>query len=88
MSKGRDFLIVSLAIAGAYVLAVLATCLVYAHRLLGPVIALRQHIEGMKNGDYSSHLQLRAGDAFTEVAKDLNELSNVLREEHRKLERA
>ena len=76
--QGRDFLVVSASMGAAYVLAVLVACLVHGHRLLGPIIALRRHLEGMKNGDYTSRIALRAGDAFSDVADDLNELSGAL----------
>ena len=79
--QARDYLIVSFAIGGAYVLMVLVACLAHAHRILGPLIPIRTHIEGMKNGDYSSVLRLRSGDPFVEIADDLNELASLLREQ-------
>ena len=42
---------------------------------IGP---FRRHIQAMKNGDYSSRVHLRKGDAFVEMADDLDELAGVL----------
>lgn len=74
-----DFLIVSGVIAVAYVSAVMIACLAYSHRLLGPVVAFRRHLEALKNGDYGARIQLRKGDPFTDVAEDLNDLTTILR---------
>jgi len=82
--QGRDFLIVSLAIGLAYVMVILLACLIQAHRLLGPVVALRRHLEGMKNGDYVSRLSLRTNDPFNDIADDLNELAAILRDQQKR----
>jgi hypothetical protein len=82
--QGRDFLVVSLAMGTAYVLAILVACLVHGHRLLGPIVALRRHLEGMKNGDYSSSVVLRAGDVLSDVADDLNGLTAILRDQEKR----
>lgn len=84
--QSRDFMVVSMAIGGAYVVAVLIACLAHGHRLLGPVSAIRRQIEGMKNGDYVSRLELRTGDPFSEVADDLNELATLLRIQEKRAE--
>ena len=82
--QGVDFLVVSLAIAAAYVLSILVACLADSHRALGPIVAFRQHLEGMKNGDFVSRLSLRAGEPFNDVADDLNELSSILRKQQKR----
>ena len=74
-----DFLIVSGVIVVGYVSAVLIACLAYSHRLLGPIVAFRRHLEALKNGDYGARIQLRKGDPFTDVADDMNELTAMLR---------
>jgi len=63
-----------------YVLTVVTLCVVYAHRLIGPTVAFRRHLEALKNGDYSSRVHIRDGDAFEEMAEDLNELAAILAE--------
>lgn len=74
-----DFLIVSGVIAVAYIAAVMIACLAHSHRLLGPIVAFRRHIEALKNGDYGARVQLRKGDPFTDVADDMNDLTTILR---------
>jgi len=58
---------------GNIMISVLAT-----HRLVGPTIAFRRHIESLIAGDYSARTELRNNDAFAEVADDLNKLSATL----------
>jgi hypothetical protein len=74
-----DFLIVSWVILGAYLLAVAGVCLACTHRLIGPRVALLRQIEALKRGEYGARITLRQGDrVFSEVARDLNELAQIL----------
>ncbi len=50
----------------------------YTHRLVGPTIAFRRHIQRLIDGDYKAKTILRKHDAFPEVADDLNRLSDTL----------
>jgi methyl-accepting chemotaxis protein len=77
-AQTSDFVRVSAAITIAYALVVIGVSVVYAHRLVGPTVAMRRHIEALKNGDYSVRTVLRRKDAFAEVARDLNELAEIL----------
>jgi len=77
-SQLHDLALVSLLIALPYVLVTIAVAVVHSHQYVGPAIPLRRHLEALKNGDYSSRVQLRRGDAFEEVAQDLNELAALL----------
>ncbi len=75
----RDFVVVSAAIAGIYVLAMLGLCAGYVYRLIGPITALRRQVEAMKNGDRAGRIALRQSDTvFLELEKDLNELAEML----------
>lgn len=56
----------------------------FTHRLVGPTYAFRRHIREIKNGNYSSRVVLRKGDAFQEVAEDLNELAMTLEQLRRR----
>ena len=78
-----DFLFVSTLILTAYTMAILGASVAYAHRMVGPTVAFRRHLEALKNGDYSARAQLRKGDAFTEIADDLNALAERLQAEAR-----
>ena len=73
-----DFFYLSASLAMAYALAAVGVSVVYLHRLVGPMVAFRRHLEALKNGDYSSRVQLRRKDAFEDVAEDLNELAQIL----------
>ncbi len=85
LAQTQDLLVVSGALAVAYLLAVLGIAIVILHRLVGPTVALRRHVESLKNGDHSSRVRLRRKDAFRELADDLNELAALL-EQGSKLE--
>jgi hypothetical protein len=74
-----DFMIVSVAILGAYLFAVAGICLAYTHRLIGPRVALVRHIEALKKGRYDARITLRRRDlVFRDVARDLNDLAQIL----------
>lgn len=55
-----------------------------SHRVIGPSVAIRRHVERMKNGDYSGVLKIRQGDELVTVANILNELTDVLRKKYDK----
>lgn len=74
----EDFAIVTSVTSLAYVLCVLAVCLIYSQRIFGPAVAFRRHVEALKNGDYAARVHLRNGDAFTDLERDLNELAEIL----------
>ena len=74
----HDYIVVSMSIAIAYATVVLGICLAGTHRLLGPIVALRRHLESIKSGDYASRVHLRAGHPLGGIAQDLNELSEML----------
>ena len=50
----------------------------FTHKMIGPTIAFRRHIRALGCGDYTSRVYLRRGDAFVEVAEDLNRLAEVM----------
>jgi len=63
---------------GIYLLATVLLSVLYTHRLVGPTIAFRRHIRNLSEGRYNARTFLRKGDAFAEVADELNHLSEVL----------
>jgi len=79
--QSRTFLELAIVVAIAHLLVVGVLSATYAHRMIGPVVAFRRHIEALKNGDYGSRVQLRQGDAFREMSDDLNELAELLQRE-------
>lgn len=58
-----------------YALTNLGISVLFTHRLVGPTIAFRRHIQSMIDGQYKSRVILRKADAFLEVADDLNKLA-------------
>lgn len=55
-----------------------ALSIFFTHRLIGPTYAFRRHIQALRAGNYQVKTLLRRGDAFQEVADELNHLSDVL----------
>lgn len=64
--------------AAAFIIISLAATVWMTHKLVGPTIAFRRHIAALLEGKFGTRLVLRKGDAFTEVADDLNRLSEFL----------
>lgn len=62
----------------AYLIANVAISIFVTHRMVGPTYAFRRHIRHMIHGRYEARVRLRNGDAFREVAKELNELAVTL----------
>jgi hypothetical protein len=58
-----------------YVFVNMVVTIVFTHKLIGPTVAFRRHIRMLKDGKYDYRTTLRKGDAFKEVADDLNNLS-------------
>lgn len=69
------------AIFAFLILNVLAS-IIFTHRMVGPTVAFRRLIRGLIDGKYGIQIKLRQGDAFVEVADELNELSRTLAEKH------
>jgi methyl-accepting chemotaxis protein len=61
-----------------YVLGTIAISIIYTHRLIGPTVAFRRHLDAIEAGNFSYRTILRKSDAFQEVAKRLNEVSEML----------
>jgi methyl-accepting chemotaxis protein len=61
-----------------YLGAVVAMSILYTHKLVGPTIAFRRHIRSLSEGRYNARTYLRKGDAFAEVADELNRLSEMM----------
>jgi methyl-accepting chemotaxis protein len=74
----QSFLVASGAITLAYAIIVLIASVAWAHRMVGPIVAFRRHVEALKNAEYGSRVHIRRFDAFPELARDLNELAELL----------
>ncbi len=62
-----------------YLSCTVLVSIVATHRLVGPTYAFRRHIRQLMAGDFEAETILRKGDAFQEVAIDLNDLSEYLK---------
>ncbi len=69
---------------GAYILSTIGISVLYTHRLVGPTVAFRRHLDAIEAGDYSYRTILRKGDAFQEVATRLNEVSEFMEQRQAK----
>jgi signal transduction histidine kinase len=64
----------------------ISACLCYilyiivSHRIFGPMVPIRRHVESLKKGDFTSRVNLRSYDEFKDLAADLNALAEVLQE--------
>jgi len=65
-------------LGSAFIVLNLLISIYYTHKMVGPTIAFRRHIKQLKNGNYDSRVVIRNGDAFSEVADELNQLTEVL----------
>ena len=61
-----------------FVLVNLILSVYLTHKLVGPTIAFRRHIRALNSGNFQARTVLRTGDAFGEVADELNQLSATL----------
>ncbi|MFK7823558.1 MAG: hypothetical protein AB8G05_05345 [Oligoflexales bacterium] len=52
----------------------------YTHKLVGPTIAFKNQLERLRSGDFSQKVSIRKGDAFMEIANELNLLTEILEE--------
>lgn len=53
--------------------------LIFSHRILGPMVPIRRHINQLIERKYDSKIILRKGDEFKYLADDLNRLTESLR---------
>ena len=74
----HDYFVVSIAIMSAYAIVVSGICLAGTHRVLGPIVVLRKHLESLQRGDYESRIRLRSGHPLCGLAAGLNDLAEIL----------
>ena len=66
-------------ISAAFICTNIVLAIWYTHRMVGPSVAFKRHIDNLIRGDYLHKTTLRRGDAFQDVALRLNTLSNTLK---------
>lgn len=52
----------------------------YTHKLVGPTIAFRHQLQKLQRGQFDNKIQLRKGDAFQEIANEINMLTDVMQQ--------
>lgn len=65
-----------------YVLLTVGLSVAFLHKLIGPSIAFKRHINALSEGNYASRITLRQDDAFGGISIELNELAEVLEEKY------
>ncbi len=76
------FLGTALFLSGNVILSIFQT-----HRFIGPTVAFRRHIRDLANGEYTKRVTIRRGDAFAEVAYELNRLAHILENREKEKEK-
>jgi len=61
-----------------YVGVSIGVSLSITQRMVGSTVTFRKHIRSMANGDLSKRISVKRGDAFQDVAEELNYLSDSL----------
>lgn len=61
-----------------FALTCFALWVIYSHRIFGPMVPLRRHVQQLSAGDYASRIHLRGRDEFKPLADDLNALAEIL----------
>ncbi len=82
------FLPIFLPTFGIYCCVIFVITTIYTHRLIGPTVAMKRHLEALIGGDYSSRVKLRKSDAFGDLAHQLNALAASLEEPARRTEKS
>lgn len=66
----------------AFALVAVAMGVVLTHRIVGPMIPIRRHIQALVRGTYDSRCHLRDKDELQEIAGDLNDLAMELEKKY------
>ncbi len=61
-----------------YFVANLLVSIVITHRLVGPTVAFRAHVRKLCDGNFQDRIHLRKGDAFVDLADELNRLTALM----------
>lgn len=78
--------IVAGAIGILFIFMSLGMSIYFTHKMVGPTVAFRRQINALKSGNYRSKVYLRQGDAFGEVAVELNELADELKRQQEEID--
>jgi nitrogen fixation/metabolism regulation signal transduction histidine kinase len=74
----EDFAVTTALVALLYASVVFGSCIRYTQRFVGPLVPICHHLRALKKGDYSSRVRLRRNDSLQQMARELNELAEIL----------
>lgn len=74
----EDFAVTTALVALLYASVVFGSCIRYTQRFVGPLVPICHHLRALKRGDYSSRVRLRRNDSLQQIARELNELAEIL----------
>jgi methyl-accepting chemotaxis protein len=69
-------------IAVAFALVAVLIGVKLSHRIYGPLVPFTRHIDALKNGKYSTRMNLRRTDDLVELKDALNSLAEALQARH------
>lgn len=67
----------------AYAILVVIFSIVFTHQMVGPTVAFERQIKAFKQGSFSTRVTLRKNDGFHNIARELNELGEILEKNSR-----
>ena len=78
-ARYRSLVIVIAALMIIYVLLLTAICVLYTHRLTGPLRPFGRHVDALAAGDHAARVRVRRSDLpmHHEIADRLNELAEA-----------
>ncbi len=76
-------LVLIMLVATAVAMAAILIGIKLSHRIYGPMIPFRRHIDELKDGNFSSRIRLRKDDDLLEIRDALNDLAITLEERYK-----
>jgi signal transduction histidine kinase len=76
-------LTLTLLVGTAIAMAAILIGIRLSHRIYGPMVPFRRHIDALKKGEFSSRIRLRKDDDLIEIRDALNDLAITLEERYK-----
>ena len=76
-------LVLVMLVATAVAMAAILIGIKLSHRIYGPMIPFRRHIDELKDGNFGSRIRLRKDDDLLEIRDALNDLAITLEEKYK-----
>ena len=65
----------------------LSICLIYTLRLSSQISLFKAHVKKLKDGKYQDKIQLKEGYVFSELANEMNQLTDQLAQENHQVDK-